>query len=73
MPDTRAKDLLDEAVASVKQGELHLARQRATVAELEAQPKKRLEAAAAKAVLRSMEESQALRVARVERLRAELR
>ena len=69
MPDASAKDLLDDALATVKQGDLHLARQCAVVADLEAQPSKRLEAAAAKALLRSMEESHALRIARVERLR----
>ena len=69
MPDASAKDLLDDALATVKQGDLHLARQRAVVADLEAQPSQSLAAAAAKALLRSMEESHALRVARVERLR----
>ena len=72
MSDATAKDLLDEALATVKQGEQHLVHQRAVVAYLKLSPSKRFEAAAAKALLRSMEESQALRVARVERLRAQL-
>lgn len=59
-----------EAVAAVEQGEQHLAGQRARVAALATTRKTAEKLAAAKALLRVMEESQALRIARVERLRA---
>ena len=66
------KQLLEDAAASVAQGEQHLASQRALIADLESRRRTRGDAAAARTLLRTMEASQTLRVVRLEGLRREL-